>query len=112
MFGDFHADGDGVYIHLFGCMFGSEMVRQRLDNAGGGAAVPKLGDTSLLPFTTQDLARLLHQASPSSPTNRFVPSVSVIGRSVFSRTVRQGIPIAVVSSCTPPESVIIKVASL
>ena len=35
----------------------------------------------------------------------FVPWVSVIGRSVFGRTVRHGTPKNVVSSCTPPESV-------
>ena len=36
---------------------------------------------------------------------RFVPLVTVIGRSVFSRSVRQGTPRAVLSSCAPPESV-------
>ena len=34
----------------------------------------------------------------SFPTIVFVPSVTVIGRSVFSLSVRQGIPNAVVSS--------------
>ena len=43
--------------------------------------------------------------SGSRPTSRFVPSVRVIGRSVLSRSVRQGTPSTVVSSCTPPESV-------
>ena len=33
------------------------------------------------------------------PTSWFVPSSMVIGRSVFSRKVRHGIPSAVVSSC-------------
>src|ERR1043166_4444083 len=39
-------------------------------------------------------------------TSRFVPKVTVIGRSVPGRTVKQGTPKNVVSSCTPPESVI------
>jgi len=34
-----------------------------------------------------------------------VPTSIVIGRSVFSRRVRQGMPSAVLSSCSPPESV-------
>ena len=41
----------------------------------------------------------------SLPTIVLVPSVTVIGRSVFSLRVKQGIPKAVVSSCKPPESV-------
>ena len=43
--------------------------------------------------------------SGSRPTSWFVPSVTVIGRSVLSRRVRHGTPSTVVSSCTPPESV-------
>ena len=43
--------------------------------------------------------------SGSLPTIVLVPSVTVIGRSVFSLSVMQGIPKAVVSSCKPPESV-------
>src|SRR5688572_22055600 len=39
-------------------------------------------------------------------TRVFVLSVTVTGRSVVSRTVRHGTPSTVVSSCTPPESVI------
>jgi hypothetical protein len=39
-----------------------------------------------------------------------VPSVIVTGRSVLSRNVMQGMPKIVVSSCTPPESVITKPA--
>jgi hypothetical protein len=35
----------------------------------------------------------------------FVPSVIVTGRSVFARSVKHGTPSAVVSSWTPPESV-------
>lgn len=41
----------------------------------------------------------------STPTIRLVPWVTVIGRSVFSRSVRQGTPSAVLSSWAPPESV-------
>ena len=41
----------------------------------------------------------------SSPTKVLVPVSTVIGRSVLSLRVRQGIPRTVVSSCTPPESV-------
>jgi hypothetical protein len=39
------------------------------------------------------------------PMTRFVPSLTVAGRSVLSRSVRHGTPRKVVSSCTPPESV-------
>jgi hypothetical protein len=55
-----------------------------------------------------DLVMMLGIASPSSKlsTNLFVPSVTVIGRSVFFRSVKQGIPRYVVSSWIPPESVI------
>ncbi len=42
------------------------------------------------------------------PTTRLVPSVTVTGRSVFSRSVRHGMPSAVDSSCRPPESVRIR----
>lgn len=41
----------------------------------------------------------------SFPTRILVPSLTVIGRSVLSRSVRQGIPRMVVSSWIPPESV-------
>ncbi len=41
----------------------------------------------------------------SRGTSVLVPCSTVIGRSVFSRIVRHGTPSAVVSSCTPPESV-------
>src|SRR6266568_1727531 len=43
--------------------------------------------------------------SGSSPTRRLLPSVTVTGRSVFSRSVMHGTPSTVVSSWTPPESV-------
>jgi hypothetical protein len=43
-------------------------------------------------------------APRSQPTRVLVPCSTVIGRSVFSRIVRQGTPRAVVSSCRPPES--------
>src|SRR5690625_6579012 len=39
-------------------------------------------------------------------TSLFVPWVMVTGRSVLGRRVRHGTPRMVVSSCTPPESVI------
>src|SRR5262249_2063370 len=42
----------------------------------------------------------------SVPTSWLVPTSTVTGRSVFSRSVRQGTPSAVVSSWMPPESVI------
>ena len=41
----------------------------------------------------------------SVPTTRFVPLVTVTGLSVDVRSVKQGTPRTVVSSCTPPESV-------
>ena len=44
-------------------------------------------------------------------TRRFVPWVIVTGRSVLGRTVRQGTPKMVVSSWTPPESVMTTVLS-
>src|SRR6185503_2443864 len=47
----------------------------------------------------------------SVPASALVPSSTVSGRSVFSRQVTHGTPSAVVSSCSPPESVRVKVAS-
>src|SRR5439155_516128 len=47
----------------------------------------------------------------SVPTSWFVPISTVTGRSVFSRSVRQGTPSAVVSSWMPPESVSTRRAS-
>jgi hypothetical protein len=44
------------------------------------------------------------------PINSLVPIVTVSGRSVLSRKVRQGTPITVVSSVMPPESVITPLA--
>ena len=46
-----------------------------------------------------------------APSTVFVPSSSVTRRSVESRSVKQRTPSAVVSSCTPPESVRTKAAS-
>ena len=43
--------------------------------------------------------------SEALPTNRLVPRRTVIGRSVFSRSVKHGTPSTDVSSCNPPESV-------
>src|SRR5664280_1899048 len=43
--------------------------------------------------------------SGDRPTTWLVPSVTVTGRSVFSRKVRHGTPRTVVSSWMPPESV-------
>ena len=45
------------------------------------------------------------------PTTTFVPMCTVMGRSVFSRSVRHGIPRTVVSSWMPPESVITNLES-
>ena len=44
-------------------------------------------------------------APGSRPSTVFVPSSTVTGRSVRSRSVKHGTPSADVSSCTPPESV-------
>src|SRR5438067_2536441 len=54
-----------------------------------------------------DSALATHVLTDAScvPARRFVPSVMVTGRSVFSRSVTHGTPSTVVSSCTPPESV-------
>ena len=45
-------------------------------------------------------------------TFRLLPSVTVTGRSVFGRKVRQGVRKKVLSSCNPPESVSTKRAAL
>jgi len=45
-------------------------------------------------------------AAGSVPNISLVPTVTVSGRSVVSRSVMQGTPITVVSSVMPPESVI------
>src|SRR2546429_1188314 len=58
-----------------------------------------------LPFPAS-VSRAAATILPGSvPTSRFVPWEMVMGRSVFSRSVRQGTPRAVVSSWMPPESV-------
>lgn len=62
----------------------------------GGASPPARLGASKAPFSI---------ASGSVPTSRLVPIVIVMGRSVFSRSVKHGIPRTVVSSWTPPESV-------
>jgi ribose transport system substrate-binding protein len=46
------------------------------------------------------------EASSYRVTRRLLPLVTVMGRSVFGRRVRHGTRSRVVSSCTPPESVI------
>ena len=46
------------------------------------------------------------EASSGGVTRRLLPLVTVMGRSVFGRRVRHGTRSRVVSSCTPPESVI------
>ena len=46
-----------------------------------------------------------------NPSTVLVPCSTVTGRSVLSRSVKQGIPRNVVSSCTPPESVSTAAAS-
>jgi len=51
-------------------------------------------------------------ASSASVTSRLLPLVMVMGRSVFGRMVRHGTRSKVVSSCTPPESVITAAAPL
>src|SRR6185503_6221283 len=50
-------------------------------------------------------SRISLGSASSSGTNRLVPQRIVIGRSVVERTVKNGTPSTVVSSCTPPESV-------
>ena len=52
-----------------------------------------------------DHGALYRAACVAVPAKTLVPSVRVTGRSVFSRTVTQGTPNTVVSSCMPPESV-------
>ena len=52
------------------------------------------------PASTDSMASCRRPAS--KPTTMFVPTVTVTGRSVELRTVRQGTPSQVVSSCTPP----------
>jgi hypothetical protein len=63
MVGRFDARGGRSRIHPFRCVPGSDLIYQRLDNAGGGMAIPELGDMSLLPFTPKDLSRFLDQTS-------------------------------------------------
>ncbi len=77
---------------------------ERLDDALGGMTVPPLRDASLwLPRGSSSLTS--PATADGSRTSTFVPSVIVTGRSVLSRTVKHGMPNAVVSSCSPPESV-------
>src|SRR5260370_1342905 len=50
-------------------------------------------------------------ATRGGGTSRLVPTLQVIGRSVFGRTVTHGTPSQLVSSWRPPESVITSPAS-
>ena len=60
--------------------------------APGRASPPRAAPCGLPP----------RSAPATAPRARFVPSSMVIGRSVFSRSVRHGTPSTVVSSCKPP----------
>src|SRR5262249_10367996 len=58
--------------------------------------------SALLRRASSNAARMLARSTPAST---LVPSLIVTGRSVFSRSVTHATPRAVVSSCSPPESV-------
>jgi hypothetical protein len=64
--------------------------------------------SGILPFFFPSFLKLLKARSipsPLLPITVLVPSSMVIGLSVFSLIVKQGMPSAVVSSCMPPLSV-------
>jgi hypothetical protein len=65
---------------------------------------PTTRERPCLPAPERISSTPLRIATDQQPTRVLVPCSTVIGRSVFSRMVRQGTPSAVVSSCRPPES--------
>ena len=65
-------------------------------SAGQGSGAPEARSCKAASKSLRRRARVV---------SRFEPSLIVIGRSVFGRSVRHGTPSTVVSSCIPPESV-------
>ena len=63
------------------------------------------GTAPALPSPARIASTPAATASASSGSNVFVPTSTVLGRSVLGRSVRHGTPSAVVSSWIPPESV-------
>ena len=78
--------------------------RQNIGDPLSCGPVPQ-SRTTPLDAVAKDSLGLGDDAVRIRPTTVFVPSVTVIGRSVLSRSVRHGTPSTVVSSWTPPESV-------
>ncbi len=81
------------------------------DDALRRFAVPELRHPAGLAAAIEHFANAVRMRLGSVPTTLLVPSVTVIGRSVFSRRVMQGTPSAVASSWMPPESVSTRRAS-
>lgn len=71
----------------------------------GGLAVPAFRLAGRLSGRLLEASRKRASAGGPTPSSLFVPSATVIGRSVLALSVKHGTPSAVVSSCTPPESV-------
>jgi hypothetical protein len=63
------------------------------------------GIVPVLALPSRILVKSKSSSFRSCPTNTLVPEVTVTGRAVLSRIVRQGTPKYVVSSSIPPESV-------
>ena len=64
------------------------------------------GIVPVLALPSRILVKSKSSSFRSCPTNTLVPEVTVTGRAVLARIVRQGTPKYVVSSWIPPESVI------
>jgi hypothetical protein len=67
-------------------------------------AIPELRNATRLAGTGENFIDPVADRSRIATDQGIGPCSTVIGRSVFSRIVRQGTPSAVVSSCKPPES--------
>ena len=71
---------------------------EHVDDASGCLTVPERRSPSLRAGDARSLSIARSMSAGSVPTISFVPSETVTGRSVLSRSVRQGTPSAVVSS--------------
>ena len=74
------------------------MLQQTLDDSRCGLSIPVFGDATVLGMPLEYLLASETILAWLVPQMTLVPSVTVTGRSVFSRRVRQGTPSTVVSS--------------
>ena len=77
---------------------------QNVDNPARRLTIPERRSSGRRGLVLDPLPSAVNRPG-SVPTMTFVPLVTVMGRSVFSLRVMQGMPRMVVSSWMPPESV-------